>query len=128
MGKADRVIVLDREAEATATEAVGPVLAQIRFLICCPICGTGPNNPSQPRTSKSERLGVYRAVRAAGSVPAEAGFFLIPWIVDLLTDDRAEEGLREEARLLELIRQKYGLDEDLWANSDDTPAEYREAM
>ena len=33
-----------------------------------------------PQSSNKERLAVYRAVRAAGSVPAEAGFFLVAWI------------------------------------------------
>jgi hypothetical protein len=84
--------------------------------------GLGPHSP------KSERLAVYRAVRAAGSVPAEAGLYLIAWMVDLMTDDRAEEGLQEEEKLLELIRQKYDLEEDAPANSADVPVEYREAM
>jgi len=81
-----------------------------------------------PQSTKEERLAVYQAIRAAGSVPAEAGFFLVAWILDLLTDDRAEEGLREAEERLEAIRQKYGLDEDASAEEDDVPAEYREAM
>jgi hypothetical protein len=81
-----------------------------------------------PQSSKEERLAVYRAVRAAGSVPAEAGFFLVAWMLDLLTDDRAEEGLQEVEQLLDAIRQKYGLHEDASAEGGDVPAEYQEAM
>src|SRR5436309_830755 len=81
-----------------------------------------------PNSSEEERLAVYRAVRDAGSVPAEAGFFLVAWMLDLLTDQRAEAGLREADDRLEAVRRKYGLDEDVAATSDDVPAEYREAL
>jgi hypothetical protein len=81
-----------------------------------------------PHSSEEERLAVYRAVRASGSLPAEAGFFLVAWTADLLTGDRAPEGLREAEDSLEAIREKYGLDEDAPADGDNVPAEYREAM
>jgi hypothetical protein len=81
-----------------------------------------------PQSSPEERLAVYRAIRAAGSLPAEAGFFLIAWMADLLASDRAPEGLREAEERLEAVRQKYGLDEDTPAEGDTVPAEYREAM
>ncbi len=80
------------------------------------------------QSSKEERLAVYRAVRAAGSVPDEAGFFLVAWICDLLADDRAAAGLREVEDQLAALRQKYGLDEETSANAENVPAEYREAM
>jgi hypothetical protein len=108
--------------------AIDAKLAEIAAANPTPHSWHGALSRLGSQSSKSERLGVYRAVRVAGSVPVEAGFFLIAWIVDLLTDDRAEEGLREEERLLELIRQKYGLEEDVSVNSEDVPAEYREAM
>ena len=38
---------------------------------------TAPRRPE-------ERLAVYRAVRDASSVPSEAGFFLIAWMLDVL--------------------------------------------
>jgi len=81
-----------------------------------------------PQSTKEERLAVYQAVRATGSVPAEASFFLVAWILDLLTVDRAEEGLREAEERLDVIRQKYGLDKEASADENDVPAEYREAM
>jgi hypothetical protein len=81
-----------------------------------------------PESTKEERLEVYRAIRASGSVAAEAGFFLVAWMIDLLTDDRAEEGLREQEEHLEAVRQKYGLDEEVSIEADAVPPEYREAM
>jgi len=80
-----------------------------------------------PQSSSEQRLAVYRAVRAAGSVPAEAGFFLVAWIVDVLTDDRVPARLREAEARLEAIRELYGMQEDAPAAADDGPPEFREA-
>jgi hypothetical protein len=81
-----------------------------------------------PQSTDRERLAVYRAVRDAGSVPEEAGFFLVARMLDVLSDERAEKGLRETDERLEAVRQKCGLEEDASAYSDDVPDEYREAM
>jgi hypothetical protein len=82
----------------------------------------------EPQSSSEQRLAVYRAVRAAGSVPAEAGFFLVAWIVDILTDDRVPASLREAEERLEAIRERYGMQEDTPAAADDGPPEFREAL
>jgi hypothetical protein len=100
------------------------------------IAAASPTRPSWyeawtclgPDSSDQERLAIYRAVRDAKSVPEEAGFFLVAWMLDLLTDERAEEGLREAEERLEAIRQKYGLEDDVSTDSDGVPEEYREAM
>jgi hypothetical protein len=81
-----------------------------------------------PQSTDTERLAVYRAVRDAGSVPEEAGFFLVAWLLDFITLERTEEGLREPEERLEAVRQKYGLEEDTPADAAGVPAEYREAM
>ena len=81
-----------------------------------------------PESTGRERLAVYRAVRDAGSVPEEAGFFLVAWLLDVLTDERAEAGLRETDERLEAVRQKYGLGEDVAAGCEGVPDEYREAL
>lgn len=70
----------------------------------------------------------FRAVRDAGSVPEEAGFFLVAWMLDVLTDERAEEGLRKAEDRLEAVRAKYSLGEDTPAESEDVPDEYRKVM
>jgi hypothetical protein len=82
----------------------------------------------RPDATDEERLAVYQAVRAAGSVPAAAGCFLVAWLLDGLTDRRAEEGLRELEARLAAIRQQYGLEEDTSAESNEAPPEYRETM
>lgn len=81
-----------------------------------------------PQSSLEERLAVYREVRAANSLPAEAGFFLVALVFDQLTDERAVEGLREVEDQLEAVQRKYGLDEDTPAAGDDVPTEYKEVM
>jgi hypothetical protein len=82
----------------------------------------------RPNATDEERLAVYQAVRTAGSVPAAAGCFLVAWLLDGLTDHRAEEGLREFEARLATVRQQYGLEEDASAESDDAPPEYRKTM
>jgi hypothetical protein len=81
-----------------------------------------------PHSTAAEKLVVYRAVCAAGSVPPEAAFFLVAWIVDVLAYDRAEEGLGEAEGQLEAVRRKCGLGEDAPAEPGIAPAEYCEAM
>ena len=81
-----------------------------------------------PGATGRERLAVYRAVRDASSVPEEAGFFLVAWALDVLTDERAEAGLRETDERLEAVRQKYGLGEDVSPDWEGVPDEYREAL
>src|SRR4051812_40773050 len=58
-----------------------------------------------PESSEEERLAVYRGVRDAGSVPEEAGFYLVSWQVDAITLRRADEGLRGHEDRLEAIRK-----------------------
>ena len=81
-----------------------------------------------PRSTNEERLAVYRAVRDAGSLPEEAGFFLVAWAVDVVTDGRAGEGLREYEDRLEEVGRQFGVEEGTPANAEGVPAEYREAM
>ncbi len=58
-----------------------------------------------PESMEEERLAVYQAVRDAGSVPAEAGFYLVSWQIDAITLGHAEDALRPyEDRLEESSR------------------------
>ena len=82
----------------------------------------------RPNCTDEERLAVYRAVRDSGSVPADAGFFLVAWMLDLLTDDRAEAGLRDMEERMEEIRHEHGLDEDVSVLAEGVPDEFRKAM
>jgi len=74
-----------------------------------------------------ERLKVYKSVRDGGSVPSEAGFFLVAWVIDTMMTGRPVEEFREAEERLEAIRQKYDLEEDTPPDEADTPDEYRQA-
>jgi hypothetical protein len=80
------------------------------------------------QSTEEERLAVYQAVRAAGSVPAEAGFFLVAWMLTILTHKQAEKELGPSEAEIEFIRKRFGLDEEVPDAHDDLPAEYFEAM
>src|SRR4051794_2221846 len=81
-----------------------------------------------PDSSEEERLAVYRAVRDAGSVPDEAGFYLVSWQVDAITLRRAEEALRGHEDRVEAVRRAHGLGEDDYWPPGEGPPEYREAQ
>jgi hypothetical protein len=65
-------------------------------------------------STEEERLAVYQAVRNAGDLPEEAGFYLVAWQVDAIASQRAETELREleeiEAAVI-LVSQGYTLPE-----------------
>src|SRR5712692_4215496 len=65
-----------------------------------------------PAPSEEERLAVYRAVRDAGSVPEEAGFYLVSWQMDALILADADAALSEYDDRLDAIRQAHGLEAD----------------
>jgi hypothetical protein len=79
-----------------------------------------------PEATDEDRLAVYQAIRDAGSLPCEAGFYLVAWQIDMLTSEAAEEELRELDEELEAIRRAHGLDElDRWPEGQE-PDDYRE--
>jgi hypothetical protein len=133
---ADKVIGLKAEDRRMSEEKDNnPLHAAINAKLA-EIAGASPAPPSwheawshlSPQSTDTERLAIYRSVRDAGSVPEHAGFFLVAWLLDVMTDARAEERLRESEQGLEALRQKFGLEEDTPVDSDDVPLEYREAM
>jgi len=75
-----------------------------------------------------ESLAVYRAIRDAGSVPEDAGFFLVSWQIDAITLLDAEDALRPYEERLEVLRKKHGLDEDEPPSSGEGPPDYEEAQ
>jgi hypothetical protein len=80
-----------------------------------------------PESSEQERLAVFQAVRAAGSLPDDAGFYLVAWQIDVLTLGCAEEALREQEDRLEALQRRLGLDEDAVLAPGEGPPEYEEA-
>jgi len=78
----------------------------------------------RPDSSEEEQLAVYQAIRDAGSLPEEAGFYLVSWQIDAITLHDAEEELRELEERLEEIRQQHGLEEDEFWSPGEGPPEY----
>jgi hypothetical protein len=75
-----------------------------------------------------DRLAVYQAVRDAGSLPPEATFFLISWVVDAITLADAEELLAEQQDRLAAIKAKHGLEVDEDWPEGEPPEEYEQAQ
>jgi hypothetical protein len=79
-----------------------------------------------PQSTESERLAVYQAIHHDGSVPLEAGFYLVAWQADVVALGRVEADLHELDEQMEALRKAHGLaDDDFWT-PDDEPADYRE--
>jgi hypothetical protein len=81
-----------------------------------------------PDATEEERLAVYQAVRAAGSVPDDAGFYLVSWQIDAITTEHAEEALQAYEDLLRAIERRHGLAEDECWPPGGSPPEYEEAL
>jgi hypothetical protein len=79
-----------------------------------------------PESTDRDRLAVYQAVRNAGSLPPEAGLYLVSWQTDMMTAEAAQDELRELDEQLEAIRKAHGVDElERWPAGKE-PAAYGE--
>jgi hypothetical protein len=78
-----------------------------------------------PQSTHETRPAVYQAVRDTGSVPPEAGMFLVAWTLGLISYTRAQEALRDLEDELEQLQRKHGVADD-WAGGVDEPDEVRE--
>lgn len=81
-----------------------------------------------PDSAEEERLAVYQAIRRSGSLPEEAGFYLVAWQADALTSLRAESELHELDERLEEIEELYDRDEEGDWPSGEAPEEYEELL
>jgi hypothetical protein len=74
------------------------------------------------QSSSAEWLAVFQAVRTAGSVPQDAGFYLVSWQIDAITWDEADEALRGIEERLDAIQREHGLgDDDYWPLGEGPP-------
>lgn len=79
-----------------------------------------------PESTEQERLAVYQAIRDSGSLPADAGFWLVALQADSLAAALADQTLGDLEDRMEEIRAEAGLDElDHWPPGEE-PAEYEE--
>ena len=75
-------------------------------------------------STEVERLSVYQAIRDAGSVPEEAGFYLVAWQIDFMTSLEAATSLRDLDDHMAVVKKNHGLEElDPWP-AGKMPAEY----
>src|SRR4051812_10318448 len=81
-----------------------------------------------PESTDEERLAVYRAFRDSGSLPEDAGFYLVSWQIDAMTSRHAEVALRHLDDQLEAIEQAHGIDEGEMWEPGEAPPEYEEVL
>jgi len=79
-----------------------------------------------PESTELERLRVYQAIRDSGSVPTEAGFYLVSWQIDAIASTVAEEALRDLDERLSAIQEAHGLEEGEFWSAGEAPKEYEE--
>jgi hypothetical protein len=82
----------------------------------------------RPESTAGQRLAVYQAIRDSGVLPADAGFYLVAWEIDTITDHRAETALSHLDDRLRAIEAAHGLEEDEFWEPGEAPAEYRDAL
>jgi hypothetical protein len=77
-----------------------------------------------PTSTDEERLAVYQAVRNSGSIPADAGFFLVANQIDDLVSHLPQPKLVEFEDQMQAIARAHRLEEDdLWEDGEE-PEEY----
>lgn len=77
-----------------------------------------------PKSTEEERLKVYQAVRDSGCLPAEAGFYLVSWQIDAMTNLKAETSLGHLDEQMTAMERAHGLDEGEFWNPGEAPVEY----
>ena len=58
-----------------------------------PPAWAGPWRRLGPESTDEQRLAVYRAIRSSGSLPEDAGLYLVSWQIDALASRHAEQAL-----------------------------------
>ena len=120
-----------REARAMSTRDDDPLHAAIDARLAslvanCPTppAWAGPWRRLGPESSDEERLAVYRAIRSSGSLPEDAGLYLVSWQIDALAGRHAEQALHHLDDQLEAIERAHGLDEGEAWEPGEAPPEY----
>jgi hypothetical protein len=58
-----------------------------------PPAWAGPWRRLGPESTDKQRLDVYRAIRSSGSLPEDAGLYLVSWQIDALASRHAEQAI-----------------------------------
>ena len=80
--------------------------------------------PQMPAMTSA--LKVYQAIRAAQSVPEEAGLYLVSRVIDDIADQDAEQELRPFEDRMAAIKKAHALGEDEFWPVGEGPSEYEE--
>ena len=120
-----------REAKVMSTRDNDPLHAAIDARLASlvanrptPPAWAGPWRRLGTESGDDERLAVYRAIRSSGSLPEDAGFYLVSWQIDALADRHAEQALRHIDDQLEALEQAHGVDEGVAWGPGEAPPEY----
>jgi hypothetical protein len=81
-----------------------------------------------PETPEMERLRVYQAIRDAGDLPEDAGFYLVSRQIDAMTSLLAEEVLANFDEQMEAVREQHGLDKEEFWDDEEVPGEYKQLL
>jgi hypothetical protein len=84
----------------------------------------GAWNRLGPESSERDRLAVYQAVRRAGALPSDAGFALIAWQVEVITNEEADVRLKDLDDRIAAIEQAYAWETGEPGPDDEAPPEY----
>ncbi|MGO8691702.1 MAG: hypothetical protein ACLQLG_18940 [Thermoguttaceae bacterium] len=60
-----------------------------------------------PESSDEQRISVCQAIRASGCLPVEAGFSLVAWQIDALTEKEAEASLHDLDERMRAVEEAY---------------------
>ena len=109
-----------------------PLYAAINLRLACFIRITRQTLPwygawmsLSSESTAEERLSVYQAIRDAGSLPEEAGFYLVAWQIDTMTGLNAEQTLQTLDWRMAAIEEAYGFELGLWPRGN-APEEYED--
>lgn len=79
-----------------------------------------------PESTAQQRLAVYQAIRNSGLLPQDAGFYLVSWQIDEITEVNAINVLGHLDDRLRAVEKKHGLREGEFWSPDEAPPEYEE--
>jgi hypothetical protein len=108
--------------------AIDARLASLVANRATPPAWAGPWRRLGTESSDEERLAVYRAIRSSGSLPEDAGLYLVSWQVDALARRHAEQALRHLDDQLEALERAHELDEGEAWGPGEAPPEYAAAL
>jgi hypothetical protein len=79
-----------------------------------------------PTSSEVDRLQACQAIRDAAVLPPAAGFYLVSWQIDAISNEVAEIELADMEQQLRAIERKHGLQDDEFFLPGEAPDEFEQ--